>query len=643
MDLCPCFHFVAKKNEIWYNKQGDNMIEANGVIKQIAQNCLGCKHALCQKQCPFHLPINEILNFVKNNEFEKAADLIFSFNLFPFVTGSLCDVNRKCKGACVLNKNKTPISFNEVETFLGVNYYKKVLYKNDKIKPYRVAIIGGGIGGLSAALTLIHEGIIPDIYEKNDYLGGVITSSLPAFRWKYQEIFDEYLTFIKENANIHYNSIFGGNLFYNDLESFDAIALAYGASIPRQVLDENVVYQAIDLLENKEKREKINNQKVIVLGCGNVAIDIARTMRRLDNDVEIVYRRNIASSPASILEIKEATDEGVTFKECLSPVTIKSINGNVINLLCEKMNLVSDGSSRLNFVKTGLYECLSANIIIEALGNNVDYKYLKQKFSTIFNEKGYIDVDEFYQTKQKNLYLIGDAYTGPNDFASAINSGIVASHNIIKNFTNNFAKVEDLICKKNVAFGGSFNPPTIAHLAIINYLEKFNPSKIIMIPNGDKYNVSFVNKTLIGFKDRKLLCEQLIADSEYNNIEVSCVENNHPFMGTVHTLKELNHPTFIMGSDCLETLSKWVDYENLVKDNNFIIFTRELSKEAVKNYILNDAFLSKYISHFAIIDIEYGNVSSSNFRNTLDLTLLTPKVAEYINNHNLYEVKNVTK
>ena len=106
------------------------MIEANDVVEQIAHNCLGCKQALCQKQCPFHLPINEILNFVKNNEFEKAADLIFSYNLFPFVTGSLCDVNRKCKGACVLNKNKTPISFNEVETFLGVNYYKKVLYKN---------------------------------------------------------------------------------------------------------------------------------------------------------------------------------------------------------------------------------------------------------------------------------------------------------------------------------------------------------------------------------------------------------------------------------------------------------------------------------------------------------------------------------
>lgn len=197
----------------------------------------------------------------------------------------------------------------------------------------------------------------------------------------------------------------------------------------------------------------------------------------------------------------------------------------------------------------------------------------------------------------------------------------------------------EFIKNKIVLIGGSFNPPTIAHEEMIKEIVKYNPSKILVAPNGDEYNVSFVSKTLISYIDREKMCKLMMSKINVN-YEVIDIENRQAFRGSYYTLKELNHPTFIMGSDCLESLHKWINYQELVKENQFVVFSRDLSVDEMINLIKSDEFLKDYVDHFEFIKLDKSDVSSSLFRKTHDKNIVNELVYDYICNHNLYEVNN---
>ena len=195
----------------------------------------------------------------------------------------------------------------------------------------------------------------------------------------------------------------------------------------------------------------------------------------------------------------------------------------------------------------------------------------------------------------------------------------------------------ELITNKIVLIGGSFNPPTIAHEEMIKEIVKYNPKKILILPNGNKYNVNFVNKTLIDYTDRENMCKLMMKNIN-SDYEILDIENRQEFRGSYYTLQELNHPTFIMGSDCLESLHKWINYKNLVKENNFVVFSRELDIEKMKTFLREDDFLKSYINHFDFIKLNKSDVSSSLFRKTLNKNLVNELVYDYIVSHNLYGV-----
>jgi len=213
-----------------------------------------------------------------------------------------------------------------------------------------------------------------------------------------------------------------------------------------------------------------------------------------------------------------------------------------------------------------------------------------------------------------------------------------------KNYNSNlqFNTPENLIANKNVAFGGSFNPPTIAHLELIKKILTFNPSKIILIPNGDDYIFDNIDKGLAKFKDRVKMCELLFSDISFKNYEISEIENSHHFLGTFSSLRDLNHPTFIIGDDCLLSFKRWKNYETLLKENNFIVFTRSLSKCELEKYILNDVLFKNYTQHFAFIEVNFKEISSTNYRISHNNLLIPYEIDKYIKENNLYEVtKNV--
>lgn len=180
-----------------------------------------------------------------------------------------------------------------------------------------------------------------------------------------------------------------------------------------------------------------------------------------------------------------------------------------------------------------------------------------------------------------------------------------------------------------VLFGGSFNPPTIAHKKIIEALsEHFN--EVIIVPNGDNYG----RKQLDNYFHRKNMLKLML--NEFNNVIISDIEKNRTFVGTYQTLRDLGHPVFACGDDWIKTLHTWKNSDILLEENKFLIFTRELDKNEILRYISNDKNLSKYIDKFSILEIDFPNVSSNNFRTNHDYSVLTNEVINYIKENNLY-------
>ncbi|HHU80815.1 MAG: nicotinate (nicotinamide) nucleotide adenylyltransferase [Bacilli bacterium] len=184
-----------------------------------------------------------------------------------------------------------------------------------------------------------------------------------------------------------------------------------------------------------------------------------------------------------------------------------------------------------------------------------------------------------------------------------------------------------------VCFGGSFNPPTKAHLAIIDYLAK-RYQEVIIVPNGNSYE----RKELIPFKLRVAMLKLMIHG--YNNIVISDYEmKNDVFLGTVMMLRHFNHPLFVIGADNLLTIKTWINYDDLIKENHFLVFPR--NQIDAQSIIQNDSFLKQYQNHFQIItDFEQIEISSTEYRNNLNEDLLTKEVLKFIKENNLYEVNS---
>lgn len=599
-------------------------------IINIASQCLNCKTHPCNSLCTLKMPINKILNFVKQNKIEEAAKLIYSYSCFPFVCGALCDHEKKCEGSCVLSKKQNGVKYHEVEYELGKAYINELYKKKNENTNHKVAIIGGGICGMTVAIRLLQNGITPVVYEKETKIGGILTNALPTFRYN-KDLFNQVINYLESHIEIKYNQEFGKNLLIEDLNDYDDIVFAYGCYKERSSFKES--YKAISLLKNKELLNSITNKKVVVIGGGNVAMDISRSLIKLGNDVTIAYRRDLANSPASQKEISETLQDGVKVYECVSPLEINYQNEVITSIKFQKMELYNDGSTRLMFRPLDEYLDIPCDIIVEATGSSGDYSYLQRVYPEIFNSKGWIDTNLSFQTSIAHIYVGGDLNTGPMDFCSAAASGEIIAKSII-----NLARITS-IKGQNIMIGGSFNPPTIAHKEMLKKLNELSPNKIIVLPNGDTYKVNFNDKKLISFNHRFNMCK-LITDNISGNFEISDIENNKIFNGTYYTLKHFNHPYFAMGSDCLFDLHKWINYHDLVKENKFIVFTRSSDINKIINFIKEDEFLTNYEDHFVFLEIDFPEVSSSKFRDTLDENLLSKEVAKYIKKNKLFEVEN---
>jgi nicotinate-nucleotide adenylyltransferase len=183
-----------------------------------------------------------------------------------------------------------------------------------------------------------------------------------------------------------------------------------------------------------------------------------------------------------------------------------------------------------------------------------------------------------------------------------------------------------------IMLGGSFNPPTIAHFAMVEYLLKNTDKEIWIVPNGDLYH----RKSLAPFPQRVTMLKLMFGNSE--RVKILEIENQGIFQGTYQTLRKLKHPLFVLGADSLKDLPTWINFPNLLQENRFIVFTRGnlTKKEDLLKIIDSHPELEKNREHFYLVDQTIPDVSSTAFRKTFNPCIVTPEVFQYIIKQNLY-------
>lgn len=263
-------------------------------IEEKLNYCLNCKTKPCStKGCPLNNNIPEFIKAVKEEKYKEAYKILSETTVLPGICGKICPHTKQCQGSCIRGIKGKPVSIGEIEDFifqkaveLGYSL-KDVMEKQEnlKLKNKKVAIVGGGPAGLTCAAFLAKDGIDVTIYEKYDYLGGLLVHGIPEFRLS-KDIVNEIINRILElGIKVEYNKELGKNLKLEELEEkYDVIFLSIGAnkSVKMGVKGENLegVYGGNELLE-KNTHPNYKGKTVSVIGGGNVAMDCARTIKRL--------------------------------------------------------------------------------------------------------------------------------------------------------------------------------------------------------------------------------------------------------------------------------------------------------------------------------------------------------------------------
>lgn len=580
-------------------------------IYEIANKCHKCINANCSKHCPLKNNIPLICGYVCENNLDIASEILFRSNPFPYLTSKLCNHLIQCAGNCVF-KN---VDFYNLEYELGVRYFDKLTNFDNTLKDSDIVIIGGGITGLTIAHYLLKSGVKPTIYEK-DKLGGVITTAIPDFRYE-KTLFFEHIKRIEKKCNVIYKDV--DNNLLNNLRKTNRVIISIGSEIETTSLNNDNVYRAIKVLkELNQGIFKFKNKKIGVIGLGNTACDVARSLKRTGNDVEIIYRRDIEGSLASIKEIEDLKTEGIKINTCLSAF---DFNNGILSLYKNKL-IQKPNESRKTIITTEEVVTMEFDLIIEAIGSKPNITFLEDALNSEYNDLLIAKRNNqlHYHTKDHKLFVGGDSFYGAWNIATAIASGLEIAKQLLPTYL----------------FGGSFNPVTKAHYQIIEYLS--SRGNLIIVPNGDRYEL----KSLVSFDFRKKMLEvELRKLSTYYQIEISEFEKSSFYKGTIETLRYYNHPIMVIGDDCLFKLDTWIKAETLVKENKFLVITREEEINKINEYILNNSLLKKYVNHFIVVDIldqTIKNLSSSDYRNNNNMNNISEEVLRFIENNKLYEV-----
>lgn len=438
-------------------------------IKKYTEYCLNCPVKPCSvKGCPLNNDIPTFIKLTKEGNLKEAYRILSETTVLSAIFGRICPHEKQCQGKCVRGIKGEPVSIGKIEAYIADEALKnenslKEAWQEEMKRPYKdgieklinkeeneisykeeieninkvkkVAVIGSGPSGLTCAAFLRKYGIEVTIFEKYNSLGGILRRGIPEFRLS-KDILDKTIAQILNlDIDVKYGMELGKNLSLDDLKKeYDAIYLAIGANVPTGMKipgeELNGVYGANTLLEIGNHPD-YTNKNVAVIGGGNVAMDAARTIKRMGaKSVKVIYRRAEEQMPAEKLEIEDAKKEGIEF--LFQNNIVKIIGENRV----EKIELIKtklekkEGETRLSPVNIeGSNYLLNVDYVVMAVGSKVEEK-LVNSLNLELTYNGKIKVDTNNRTSKEKIFAGGDVAAAKSTVAFAARSGRNAAKNI---------------------------------------------------------------------------------------------------------------------------------------------------------------------------------------------------------------------
>ncbi len=419
--------------------------------KEQSDRCMQCGDPYCHTGCPLG---NFIPAWLKQTA-TKNPDLAFALSNetspFPEILGRICPQDVLCEGACSLNTGHGAISIGAVETHISEAAFERGLtpkFSSNK-KDGKIAIIGSGPAGISAATFLLRKGYQVEMFERADRAGGLLMYGIPGFKLDKTTIDRRVNWLLDAGMKLHLNCEIGKDKSAKELESeFDSIFIGIGATASRYAGIEGEkssnVHLAINFLTGIQKRNLGNNnidfidvkdKKVVVIGGGDTAMDCVRTsVREGASSVKCLYRRNEANMPGSKKEVVNSKEEGVEFVFNVSPKAIKT-EGELalgVELLTTSMSEPDESGRQRVVINEGSEYLEEADIIIFALGFSPEAPEFLKELNVETNSWGGIEVNKSFQTSNSKVYAGGDCERGAHLAVTAAADGRDAARAIIQ-------------------------------------------------------------------------------------------------------------------------------------------------------------------------------------------------------------------
>ena len=402
-------------------------------VKIAASKCETCVTKPCQIGCPLNIDIPEFIENVKNNNYGEAFKVLCKSTVLPSVCGKICPVDKQCQGSCAKKVSYDPVEIGKIESYVGdlaVENGWKLPRKGKKKE--RIAVIGSGPSGLTCAGFLAENGYQVTIYEKHEYLGGLLYHGIPKFRLNKELVSKVIKQILDLGMEVKTNVSLGKDIFLKKLEKeYDAVFLGLGANVSKMMglsgEELNGVYGANELLENLVQVD-YTSKRVVVIGGGGVSIDMARTaIKEGASEVGIIYRRSRSEMSAEMNDIRAAKKEGIKF--LFQTNVIKVIGEDkVTGIECVKTTLDKEKKAinveGSNFV-------IDTDVVIMAVGSRADSELL-ESLKLDVKENGYLMVNSNNQTSNPKIFAAGDLTGAKSTVAWACRNGRDTAYSIMK-------------------------------------------------------------------------------------------------------------------------------------------------------------------------------------------------------------------
>jgi glutamate synthase (NADPH/NADH) small chain len=426
--------------------------EAEAMLE--AQRCLKCKNQPCVSGCPVEVPIRDFITFISEGKFMEAAALIKTKNSLPAVTGRVCPQELQCEAKCVMGRRYQPVAIGNLERF-AADYAREEgeqIPELPKSTGKKIAVVGAGPAGLTCAGDLALLGHKVTIFEALHESGGVLVYGIPEFRLPKDMVKYEIDYLVQLGVEIKLNFLVGKNKTVDELlNEYDAVFVGSGAGAPRllnvpginlvNVYSANEYLTRVNLLKGylfpEYKTPVKRGKSVVVIGAGNVAMDAARTAKRLGAEHSIiVYRRSRKECPARVEEVHHAEEEEIEFRFLTNPVRIIGDElGAVRAVECLQFELGEpDETGRAKPIPIpGSEHLIECDVVVISVGNDPNPIIPRTTPDLEISKWGTIVTDRSTgKTSKERVYAGGDIATGAATVIAAMGAGKVAAKNIHK-------------------------------------------------------------------------------------------------------------------------------------------------------------------------------------------------------------------